>query len=124
MTKPAKYDPKVRAADTVRAQETVIPRLYPEDAMPLAVDFSGNCPRCGDRLSPERRWLVAVSPAARLDEKQRQKIIAELRILDIDLSSGDETFDLTCGCEEDHPKHPANKRGCGATYRVRVAWSK
>ena len=117
------YSADIRSADTERARSTVAVQMYPEGDTPLAVDFSGTCPRCHHSLASERRWLIAVAGAASLDDQQRQAIIAELRDLDIDLSKGDETFDLTCSCTVDHPKHPDGKKGCGATYRVRVGWS-
>jgi hypothetical protein len=38
------------------------------------------------------------------------------------LSSGDESFEVVCACDEAHPKTPAGKSGCGARFLMRVAW--
>lgn len=116
------YDEEVRNDDTSRAVDTVTAALFPADESPLAIDLAGTCPRCSDVLPRERRWLVAVAPASKLNDRQRKKLANQLKKLGIDLSEGDETFRVTCGCDGFHPGRPEGKRGCGATFNIRVRW--
>jgi len=116
------YDEEVRSDDAARAMETITPALFPDDTSPLAVDLTGTCPRCGDVLPGERRWLVAVAPATKMNDRQRKQLVVELKELGIDLSRGDETFQLTCQCDGDHPGRPKGKKGCGSQFDIRVRW--
>ena len=106
----------------LRAAETIVPSLYPDDQEPLAVDLTGTCPRCGHAMVPLRRWFVVISPATKLNERERRKLTAELRAAGVDLSQGDESFELTCSCEEGHARRPIDRKGCGASFDVRVVW--
>jgi hypothetical protein len=40
----------------------------------------------------------------------------------VDLSHGDQAFDLTCSCGEPHPDRLEGKVGCGSRFRVHVTW--
>jgi hypothetical protein len=111
------YSEEVRAADTENAMKTVKAALYPTDDNPIAVDFSGTCPRCGCALAQPREWLVAVAGSLKTNEKQLRALAEQL-----DNANGDETFDLKCTCASAHPKRPDGKQGCGATFRLRVVW--
>lgn len=102
--------------------ETVTATLFPTDESPLAVDLTGTCPRCNDALPGERRWLVAVAPATKMNDRQRKQLAAELENLGVDLSTGDETFQITCGCDGNHPGRPEDKKGCRARFNIRVRW--
>jgi hypothetical protein len=119
--KPLKYDATVRPADTERAMTVITPRLVPTEARPHTVEFTGNCPRC-DHPTESRTTLVTIAGALRMNADQRQKLMDRLDDLGVDLSTGDETFDLICDCSEHHGGHPENVRGCGARFRVRVTW--
>lgn len=120
-TKPIPYAGEIRPQDTERALQTVKPALFPNETRPWAVDFRGACPRCGDPIEI-REWLIVVSGALKLNDRQKEALAAQLDELGVDRSRGDETFDLTCSCEVEHPHHPKDKRGCGARFRVRVTW--
>lgn len=115
------YIEDVRPEDTERARETLTVVLFPNETSPRAIDFHGTCPRCGDRIHM-RKWLIAVRGALKLNDKQMEALAARLEELGINQSRGDETFDLTCSCEVNHPQRPQEKRGCGARFRVRVTW--
>lgn len=116
------YDEEVRSDDASRAMDTITATLFPGDESPLAVNLAGTCPRCGDALPGERRWLVAMAPAAKMNDRQRKQLAAELGELGVDLSHGDETFPLTCRCDGNHPGRPKDKKGCGAKFNIRVRW--
>jgi hypothetical protein len=120
-TKPIRYSEDIRAEDTERAAKTVKASLFPIETKPVAVDFGGTCPRCGHPIA-HREWLVTVAPAFRLDAKQMEQLAYSLDDIDIDRSHGDQTFDLTCPCAEEHPHRPPGKKGCGARFRLRVVW--
>lgn len=120
-SKPLPYSAIVRQQDTDRAVDTVTVALYPNESRPKAVDFGGSCPRCGHAVQ-EREWLVAVAAATKMTDQQREALIDRLDEMGLDRSSGDLQFDLTCECGEDHPDRPADKQGCGASFRVRVTW--
>lgn len=117
------YSDEVRPEDTEQARSTVTFELFPDQRSPWAVDLAGSCPRCLHSQPETRRWLVAVSGASKLSEAQRRQVELELADLGIDLSRGDETFDLRCTCKEEHAHRPQGTVGCGSTYRVRVVWS-
>jgi hypothetical protein len=116
-----RYAEDARPEDTERAFETVKPSLFPNETKPVAIDFSGTCPRCGHPIQ-HREWLVAVAGSLRVNNKQMEALLSHLDEIGIDLSRGDETIDITCPCDEEHPGRPENKRGCGARFRVRVTW--
>lgn len=120
-TKPIPYAEDVRPQDTDRAVNTVKVALFPNETSPWAVDFRGSCPRCGDRIEI-RQWLVAVVGALKMNEKQMEALASHLDHLGVDRSRGDETFDLMCRCDTEHPHHPPDSCGCGARFRVRVTW--
>ncbi|GAA1114819.1 hypothetical protein GCM10009630_10270 [Kribbella jejuensis] len=117
------YSEVVRPDDTEKAQSTITVGFFPDDRRPWAVDLGGRCPRCGHDQPESRHWLVAVAGASKFSQTQREQAEAEFAELDIDLSSGDESFDLRCGCSEKHAHRPHGKSGCGAAYRVRVVWA-
>jgi hypothetical protein len=117
------YSDEVRQGDTEQAQSTVKFELFPDERNPWAVDLKGTCPRCLHEQPETRRWVVTVSGASKSNEAQRRRIQSELAEIGIDLSSGDETFDLQCACSEEHAHRPSGKAGCGSKYRVRVVWS-
>jgi hypothetical protein len=119
--KPRKYDPTVRPADTERAMSTITPALIPTESKPFAIEFRGTCPRCDHPFSA-RKWIVAVAGSLKMSDDQRQQLIERLDELGVDLSQGDETFDLICDCSEKHGGQPESARGCGARFRVRVTW--
>jgi hypothetical protein len=119
--KPIKYSEEIRPQDTERAVRTVTAQLFPDEAKPWAVDFGGTCPRCGDAIGI-RQWLLAVSGALKLNDKQMDALAAHLDTLGINRSKGDESFDLTCSCTVEHPDRPQDKHGCGARFRVHVTW--
>lgn len=120
-TKPILYSDDIRPQDTERALETMRLALFPNEINPLAIDFQGTCPRCGDRVQI-RQWLVAVAGGLKMSDKQLEALASHLDELGIDRSRGDETLDLTCSCDVTHPHCPKDKRGCGARFRVRVTW--
>jgi hypothetical protein len=115
------YDDTVRPADTEMALKTVKPALFPDETRAWAVDFSGQCPRCGDDIHA-REWLVAVAGARRVNDQQMEQIAAQLDELGLHQPSGDESFDVTCSCAVHHPGAPELTEGCGARFRVRVIW--
>ena len=119
--KPIRYAEDVRPADTERARETLTVALFPNETKPVAVDFTGNCPRCGDPIQ-YREWLSVVAGSLRLNNAQMEAIASHLDELGVDRSRGDETIDLTCSCSIEHPRRPKEKQGCGARFRVRVTW--
>lgn len=118
---PVPYSTTIRPEDTQRAMQTVTATLYPDETRPKAVDFAGTCPRCGHAIA-SREWLIAVKAAAKMTAEQYEQLIDALDSLDIDRSTGDVQFDLTCRCTESHKGRPADKQGCGASFRVRVTW--
>lgn len=120
-TEPIPYAGDVRPQDTERALETVTVALFPNETNPLAIDFHGTCPRCGDRIQV-RRWLVAVAGSLKMNDKQMEALASHLNTLGVDSSRGDETFDLSCSCDVEHPHHLPGQQGCGARFRVRVTW--
>ena len=91
-TKPIPYSKEVQPQDTDRALQTVKVSLFPNETNPWAIDFQGTCPRCGDPIYI-RRWLVAVTGALKLNDKQMEALASQLDKLGIDRSHGDETFD-------------------------------
>jgi hypothetical protein len=109
--------------DNAEAMRTITPTLVPNETEPLAIDFTGTCPRCGDELPALRRWLVVVTPATKANDRQRKRLAAQLAKLGVDLSHGDETFELTCWCNASHRRRPEGKAGCGVSFKVRVTWS-
>jgi hypothetical protein len=115
------YAEDVRAEDTQRAMQTVTVALVPDEAAPVAVEFSGNCPRCEHPIE-SREWLVSVAASLRVNDQQMSALVSQLGKLGVDLSRGDETFDLVCSCNQVHPDRPKDKQGCGARFRVRVVW--
>ncbi len=117
--KPIAYSETIRPEDTSRAMETITPSLLPSDTKVWAIKFSGACPRCGDHVEA-REWLVAVSGSRQVSDNEMKEIAEQIKIPGV--PSGDETFDLTCSCTVDHADRPRDKRGCGARFRVRVAW--
>lgn len=119
--KPLVYSEDVRPEDTKAAMRTVTVALIPDENSPYAVNFGGQCPRCNHDTA-SRKWLIAVAPALKVNDKQMEALAKVLRESGTETSSGDESFDLTCACTEEHPKRPADKQGCGAKYRVRVTW--
>ena len=119
--KPLRYAEDVRPQDTEKARETVKAVLFPNETNPWAIDFQGTCPRCGDSIQ-DRKWIVAVAGAVRMNDKQMEALASHLDTLKVDRSHGDATFDLTCSCEIKHPHSPQDKQGCGARFRVRVTW--
>jgi hypothetical protein len=108
--------------DEERALETVKVSLFPNETSPVAIDFHGTCPRCGDELQPDRQWLVAVAGVRELNDEQIEALASDLDALGIDTSHGDEPFELICSCNVKHPHGPPEKQGCGARFRVRVVW--
>jgi hypothetical protein len=117
-----RYSEEPREEYESQALHTIKPSLYPDDAEPLAVDLAGTCPRCEHGLPAARRWLVAVSPITKLNDRDRRRLAADLRAAGVDLSHGDETFELSCQCDEEHPGRPEGRKGCGATFDLRVVW--
>lgn len=117
------YSIAVRPEDTDRARSTISVSFFPDDDRPWAVDLAGVCPRCDHPQPQTRHWVVAVAGASKFNPAQRKKVEAEFVDLGIDLTSGDESFDLRCGCGEKHKHRPRGKAGCGAAYRVRVVWA-
>jgi len=117
-----RYSEERRDEYESRALQTIKPSLYPDDAGPLAVEFTGACPRCEHGLPAARRWLVVVSPITKMNDRERRRLAAELRGADVDLSQGDETFELSCQCDQEHPGRPHGRTGCGATFDLRVVW--
>jgi hypothetical protein len=115
------YSEDIRIQDTEKALETISVALFPNDNNPVAIDFKGTCPRCRHPIQM-REWLIAVAGALKINDNQREAIATRLDEIGIDLSSGDETFDLTCSCDVGHPKCPKDRRGCGSRFRVRVTW--
>lgn len=120
-SKPLRYSEEVRPEDTERAIQTVKPSMFPNESKPVAIDFTGSCPRCGHQIK-HREWLIGVAGSLRVSNKQIEALSKNLEELGIDLSRGDQTVDLACGCEHEHPSRPESKRGCGARFRVRVVW--
>lgn len=116
------YSEQSRAEDTSKAVGTISATLFPNDQEPLAVDLYGSCPHCADELVNLRRWIVAVSPAAKINDRDRKRLAAELRTMGIDTSSGDETFELVCWCKDSHSGRPVGREGCGSRFTVRVRW--
>lgn len=94
-TKPIRYAEDIRPEDTERAIQTVKPSLFPNETKPLAIDFGGACPRCGDPIQ-HREWLVAVAGSLRLNNIQMEALASHLDEIGVDLSRGDQTIDLTC----------------------------
>lgn len=119
--KPLPYAGDVRPQDTEKALETVKVALFPNETNPWAIDFQGTCPRCAHRIQI-REWIVVVAGALKLNDKQMEALASRLDELAVDRSRGDETFDLTCSCDVEHPHHPKDKHGCGSRFRVRVTW--
>jgi hypothetical protein len=119
VNQPIPYSETIRPEDTIRAMETIIPSLYPNDNKVWAIMFSGVCPRCGDPINA-REWLVAVGGSRQVSDNEMKGIAEQINAPGV--PSGDETFDLTCSCTTDHRRSPRDKRGCGARFRVRVAW--
>lgn len=120
-SKPIRYSEEVRPEDTEAALQTLSVKLFPDETKPTAVEFTGNCPRCGDQIQA-REWLIVVAGSLRLNGAQMEAIVSRLDELGVDRSKGDETFDLTCTCGVLHPHRPKDKQGCGARFRVRVTW--
>lgn len=120
-TQPVPYSADVRPGDTARAMTTITPLLVPNEREPVAVEFAGHCPRCGDPFSA-REWLVTVAGGIRLNDLQREALVRSMREAGIDFASGDLSFDLTCDCDGAHPNRPKDTRGCGSRFRVRVTW--
>jgi hypothetical protein len=120
--KPIPYAEDIRPQDTDLAIQTVKVQLFPNDSSPLAIDFQGACPRCGDPIEI-RQWIVAFAGALKMNDKQMKEIVAQLEALGVGRPSGDEMFDLTCTCAVAHPDRPKDKHGCGARFRVRATWS-
>lgn len=118
---PIPYARDIRPEDTAEAMKTIAAALFPSETQPWAIDFQGTCPRCGDGIQI-RKWIIAVAGALKVNDKQMEALGAELDKLGVDRSTGDETFDLTCSCDVDHPNRPRDKQGCGARFRVRVTW--
>jgi hypothetical protein len=56
---PLPYSNEPRPEDTEKAWQILHISMSPNDAYPLAVNFSGNCPRCGHSIQI-RKWLSAV----------------------------------------------------------------
>jgi hypothetical protein len=119
--KPIPYSSDVREQDTLKARETVGASLFPDEHSPVAIDFKGACPRCGHATAC-RAWLVAVSGALRLTADDALKVASYVASLRRAPSTGDQTFDISCACNVEHPKHPPDTSGCGAKFRLRVAW--
>jgi hypothetical protein len=113
--KPIAYSADIRPEDTERAQKTVSASLFPSEQAPLAIDFAGTCPRCGDAFET-RHWLLAVSPGLRLTTLALQSFAGNLT------ETGDITVDLDCSCDVEHPNHPKDATGCGARFRIRATW--
>ena len=120
-TRAIPYAEDIRPQDTEKALETVQATLFPDETNPWGIDFQGTCPRCGDPIQ-SRQWLIVVAGALKMNDMQREALASHLDQLGIDRSSGDETFDLTCSCDVEHPHRPKDKHGCGARFRVRVTW--
>lgn len=122
MAKEISYSGEIMAEDTEKAMTSIEPTLIPTEAAPYAVDFAGECPRCGHGFH-YRAWFVAIAGAARMSDEQRRALAEEITALAPEhFGSGDETFDLVCDCEANHPNRPKDKTGCGAGFRLRVVW--
>jgi hypothetical protein len=118
---PIVYSAEVRPQDTQMAMKTVQVSLFPNETKPVAIDFAGTCPRCGDAIR-HREWIVVVAGAMRLNDMQREALSMHLDTIGVDRSHGDQTVDLICTCAEPHPKRPKDKQGCGSRFRLRVIW--
>jgi hypothetical protein len=121
MTDPIPYAAEPKPEDTINAMQTVAVALFPNETSPWAIDFQGSCPRCGHRIQI-RKSIITVAGALKMNEKQMGALAAELDRQGVDLSTGDQTFDLICSCDVAHPNRPRDRRGCGAIFRVRVTW--
>jgi hypothetical protein len=73
--KPIRYAEYIQPQDTQRALETVKVSLFPNETKPVAIDFEGRCPRCGDPIR-SREWLVVVAGALKLNNKQMEDLAA------------------------------------------------
>ena len=69
--KPIRYAEDVQPQDTQRALETVKVSLFPNETKPVAIDFEGRFPRCGDPIR-SREWRVVVAGALKLNNKQME----------------------------------------------------
>jgi hypothetical protein len=116
-----RYLKEIRPEDTERAKITLKPSFFPDEAKPIAILFSGTCPCC-DHPIEHRHWLLAVAGSLRVNEGQMESLIGHLDAIGVDLSHGDETVDITCPCDHEHPGCPTDGKGCGRTYRVRAVW--
>lgn len=118
---PVDYSDTIREEDTIAALTTLKVSLFPDDTQAVAIDLEGKCPRCGDPVQ-YRRWLVTVAGASRMSKVEIESLVARFREIGIGQPQGDETFDLSCTCDVIHPRHPKDKHGCGARFRIRVTW--
>lgn len=96
-------------------------------ASPCLIRLEGPCPRCGHSTSHvEPLVLVHGIRDARPEEQERLARQAAEAIHDagLELPHGRQRRDptLICACGVPHPDSPADRHGCGASWRLHLEW--
>ena len=115
------YMPASREEWNVLAAKTARVELEPNEDEPVAIIATGPCPRCHHETAFVEP-IVAYgyfqqergnSEAGRLLANAFRRAGAAVR---------DRNVEIICGCGIAHPETPVDKRGCGASWVLHVAW--
>jgi hypothetical protein len=105
----------------VVAASTATVELHPNEDEPVAIIVSGPCPRCGHSTA-------FVEPVVLYSSLQRDGVNPEAnRVLTEALQRASQAVrernvEIICACGFGHAGAPQDRKGCGASWVLHVAW--